>query len=430
MGVFYDSVSLPGDQRRAVLTALERWLAHRGFELHDGPALFDLDPVWDRGVFLRTNGKWTVVCYSEHEEQKRVLHELGTLEAPLLSLWLWDSEVWGWDVLDGGRFAGTFSSDPDFYVSHPDISIGRQNRPHGTAETLASRFGLDATTGAAIGRLGNLADNEQAFAELCRLLDLEGANAGYGELEHGTVPEPDGWRTEHLVFVHRTAVDPLEVDLHQARITRWSPGPGGTIEAVTGTVEIQPAVLQELERTRRKRWLMLSLLKPIGAVARAGKQCQEWLGRIFTSGGRGGAMSTGFRIEGRKLINDRHGCRIEIPAEAEPVVVSARPASVFAFRLGGVEVTCTARRLSKVEEILRRPGGSKVERDDKTETVDGLPTRHVVIRLAERGGGGRLVLDVVQTPRAFYVFVCRVPSEIDPAVYDAVRETVTGFRLS
>ena len=112
-------------------------------------------------------------------------------------------------------------------------------------------------------------------------------------------------------------------------------------------------------------------------------------------------------------------------------MTSAKPASVFAFQVGEIPVTCMARRLSRLEAILKKPGRSQVLRDEKYE-VGGQRARHLVYELEPSAFAGtkepsRLALYVIQTQHAFYVFLYRYRRTLNKAADRAVRQTVDSF---
>ena len=106
MGAFYNSICLPGDAHRQVRESLLRWLGGRGFELSDQPVLFDLDMATERCAFVVWNPRWTLLFFSNYDEERRLIRELQTWSASLLYIWVQDSDVWGYDSFDATGFAG------------------------------------------------------------------------------------------------------------------------------------------------------------------------------------------------------------------------------------------------------------------------------------------------------------------------------------
>jgi hypothetical protein len=148
---------------------------------------------------------------------------------------------------------------------------------------------------------------------------------------------------------------------------------------------------------------------------------------------REAAPASTYRVESAVLMNDRHRCRLTLAAGVQPTVVSKKPSAVFAFEIAGVTVTCTARRLSKIDEVLRKPSRAKVLRDENY-VVGGLPARHLLFELPPSFVAGAqhpsyLALYVVRTSKALYVFLYRSARPPAAPVQQAVRDTVDSFRL-
>ncbi|RMH17892.1 MAG: hypothetical protein D6696_14415 [Acidobacteria bacterium] len=437
MGVFTNSICLPGDRGDVVRAALVRWLATRGFELSDEPVLFDLDAESERSAFLLTHEGWTVLCYSNYEEEPRLIHELRTLGEPLLYLWVYDSSAWGFDLLHRDRFVGSFNSDPDDHATFDDLPLGSAERPRADPQEICRLLGRPELA----GRMAEIMRERAVFREdvcraFCQLLGADAAMASYDELECGDQVTAPGWRIEQLLFVRRGARRPPPRDLHQQRLTQRNPAAG---QLETGTVDIPLTVLEEVRRSRRRarfRWLVL---QPVAWSARQWRRLVEILGqlgrrlrlhrlRFATSD-----LRPTFHVAGTDLINPLHGCRITLPPGAEPAVVSCKPSAVFAFVAHDVLVTCTARRREKLREVLRRPDGSAVE-DDERYFVAGLRARRLLFRLppgfrADVTGPSYLGLHIVETERALYVFLYNDRHHPRPELEQAVRDAVASFRL-
>src|SRR5262249_51419346 len=117
MGVFYNSICIPGNRLEETRAALARWLSGRGFQPTDEPILFDLDAESERSAFLVWNERWTLVFFSHWEEERRLIREFQNGLAPLVYVWVYDSDVWGWDLFDRFGFAGSFCSDKSEHCS-------------------------------------------------------------------------------------------------------------------------------------------------------------------------------------------------------------------------------------------------------------------------------------------------------------------------
>ena len=439
MGAFYNSICIPGERTGAVREALRRWLGLRGFEERSEPAvLFDLDGEHERSAYLAANDRWTVLFYSHFDEERRLIRELQGDLGTLVYVWVYDSDVWGWDCFDTAGFRGSYSSDPRSQISFPDDEPGTAARPWAGPEALCRHLGLPDDLAGDLRRTSRRrsALQETVCRRFCAHLGVEVAVSSYDDLETGAVESLEGWTFEHLLFVARALEEPRDVRLHGFDVEQPQTLDG---ELGSGEMELSPELLAEVELMRRRARLKLRLLRPVSWIARAWRRLREAGSRRDLEAGPSpgqGSVETAvprspYRRDGRDLVNDRHGCRITLAAGARPVALLGKPASVFAFEAGDVRVTCTARRLRNVREVLRKPSRSRVIHDTEV-TVGGLPGRHLVYELAPSHGSrerGHLALSVIQTDRAFYVFVYRFSEPLDKDIESVIRATVESFRL-
>ncbi len=446
MGAFYNSICIPGDERRRVRESLLRWLGGRGFELSDQPVLFDLDIETERCAFVVSNARWTLLFFSNYEEERRLIRELQTWSDCLLYVWVQDSDVWGYDIFDAAGFAGSFNSDPRAYRSFDDDLLdGSAPRPEADVGEFCRRFGVDGA-GAELRAIHRRRAifKEDVCLELCRLIGAAPALTSYDDLERGTFKPSEDWQVERMLLVHRdTAIrEQHRIDLHDVEIDSRR-GDGASAEG-TSQIRIPPEVLAEMERRRGHARMTVRLLRPLSWLARTWRKTFEapalWLKRRRVAAKRaapGGPKLSHHEssavIEVRHLINERHRCRIRLAVGGEQKSGSLKPASVFAFQIGPTSVTCTARRRSRIEEALQRPSRSKILRDDKY-LIGDLKARYIVFRLppyylAGTPGPSYLGLHIVQTDWAHYVFLYRFPKEILQEVERAIRATVGSFHV-
>ncbi len=456
MGAFYNSICIPGDERRRARESLLRWLGMRGFELSDRPVLFDLDAETERCAFLVWNPRWTLLFFSNYEEERRLIRELQTWSDSFLYVWVQDSDVWGYDAFNPDGYVGSFNSDPRTYRSFADDPTG-EDRPEVDVQAFCQRFGIDGSSAElqAIHR-GRAIFKEDVCGDLCRLIGAAPALTSYDDLERGTFKPSDDWRLERMLFVHRdaSALEQDLIDLHAVDLGGRR-GDKGSAEG-TAQIEIPPEVLAEMGRRRQRTRLTVRLLRPLSWLARGWRRVYEapalFLKRRRADGARAGdsparatataapeagasfaRQESSAMIEVRHLINERHRCRIRLAVGGEARSGSSKPASVFAFQIGPTSVTCTARRRSRIEEALQRPSRSKILRDDKY-LIGDLKARHIVFQLppyylAGTPGPSYLGLHVVQTDWAHYVFLYRFPRRILTEVERAIRATVESFRI-
>ncbi len=440
MGAFYNSICVPGNCRESVRDSLIRWLYARGFVLREEPILFDLDGENERSTFLVSNDRWTILFFSHHEEERRLIRELQVQCAPLVYVWVYDSDVWGYDLFDEQGFAASFNSDPRTHQSFPDEAFGSAARPRADPDAVCRllKQSVDAAQLRRIERRKS-AFKEEICRRFCRLIGVEAAVSSYDDLESGAVAGLEGWQSEQLLFRldFETMSGQIDLSGHSLMMRQTQVG-----LVPYRPLELPPELLAEMERMRRRVQLKARLLRPVSWIARTWRRIYEASSRLGRPRDLEDAMRRragspagppNFRIAGRDLINDRHRCRMTLVEGAQPLSVSSKPASVFGFRIGETQVTCTARRLSKIDEVLRAPSRSRVLRDE-VYPVAGLSARYLLFELPPGFVAGAkepsfLGLVIIQTAKALYVFLYRYRSPLGSAAEQAIRNTVDSFRL-
>jgi len=412
----------------------------KGFVLREPPILFDLDGENERSCFVVSNDRWTILFYSHHEEERRLIRELQLPCAPLIYVWVYDSDVWGYDLFDQQSLAASFNSDPRTHQSFPEEAIGSATRPWAEPETVCRLLELPLEP----AELRRIERRKSAFKEeicrkFCRRIGIEAAVSSYDDLESGALEHPEPWQSEQLLFRRDFETMSGQIDLrgHSLMVRQTQVG-----LVPYRPIEFSPELLAEMKRMRRQVQLTYRLLRPVSWIARTWRRIYEASSRFGSRELAGAARRTAeppaapanFRIAGRSLINDRHRCRISLVEGARPLSVSSKPASVFGFRIGETQVTCTARRLSKIDEVLRAPSHSRVLRDEKYPLA-GLSARHLLFELPPGFVAGArdpsfLGLYIIQTEKALYVFLYRSRSQLAPAAEQAIRNTVDSFRLT
>ena len=441
MGAFFNSICIPGERPDEVRRALERWLSMRGYQLSGEPPLFDLDVESERSAFIVWNERWTILFFSQWEEERRLIRELQNGLTPLLYLWVHDSDIWGWDLFGPHGFLSSFSSDPRDTVSFGEEASGEE-RPAANPALLCSELDLDAEKARQIEGIQrrSAAFKEDVCRQLCELLELEPALASYDELETGALDSRlEGWQSAQWMYFHYDAARATfdgELDLHALdledahRVSVYGPRP----------VELSPELLAEMEEMRRRARRTLLLLRPVSWLAGGWRRLRSLLRRPQKPKAVAKKDDSAPVIDVRRtesatrhqIFNRRHAVRMLLPQGVEPLEVSGKPASVTSFRAGETIVTCTARRLRHLSEVLRPPSLSTVERD-RSYLVGGLPARHLLFRMpASRFVASTeprfLALHVVQTHRALYVFLYRYETAIDPWEEAAIEAAVASFR--
>lgn len=442
MGAFYNCICIPGDRTDAVRRALDRWLVARGYEESKEPVLFDLDAASERSAFLVWNERWTLVFYSHFDEERRLIRELQTDDglAPLLYVWVWDSDVWGWDLFDADGFAGSFSSKPGEHRSFegPETELVEE-RPPADAEEACRALGLDPGLEEEFRDLARRrsAFEEEICRELCLVLGAEPAASSYDELETGRAGGEalEGWEKAQVVYFHRdvAAAELGELDLHAVEVE--------TTRRPSRMIELPAELLGEMERLRKKAQRTMFWIRPLGALARWWRRLREAL--TPASRAEPGEPESHISLaltqtaSRHTMLNERHGVMIILPHGVEALPTSGKPSAVFSFQAGQQTVRCTARRLRHLSEALRPPGPAEVMHDEtffvgKQEGPRAeLPARHLRYRLTSRHARERgpfLDLQVVQTYRALYVFHHRF-AQLDPESEAAIRAAVRSFHV-
>ena len=396
--------------------------------------LFDLDGEVERSAFLIWNDRWTILVFSKYEEEARLLRELQTWSPVTLYLWVQDSDVWGYDMLDEQGFVASHNSDPRTYRSFADEEVPRPKADPGDVARRLQRPELEKELRDVHRKRAIFA--EDVCAELCRVLGAEGAAVSYDDLECGHADNLDGWNVEQLLFFHRDSMAPpaCGTDLHGVDL-----GAIGVPAGTTTQTQITPDMRAEVEQMRRRAHLRVLLLRPVSWIARGWRRGLEQLAPKrpgnLPAGAQPGAtrQARGSASASSELFNARHDTYISPSPGMLPQPVSGRPALVYAFRAGSTPVTCTARRIWKIADILRPPRSSEVLRDEKYHTRSGLKARHLLFKLPPRYMAGGvdpsfLGLHVIETRQALYVFLYRFSAQIEPEIEDEIRLTVMSFR--
>ncbi len=443
MGAFYNSICLPGGEPAEIRHALERWLLGRGYRRSQEAVLFDLDGDSERSVFLVWNDRWTIVYFSHWDEERRLIRELQTEQFPLTYVWVYDSDVWGFDLFDAHGFVGSFSSDPKDHQSFADEMVPGEQRPPVDPAAMIELLNLDPQLASKITATMKKVSpfQEEICRELCALLEIEPAAASYDDLESGKLERVlEGWNKDQWVYFHyHRAVETIEGDLDLHGVEIDGAPPPGWEEQATQQVRLSPELQAEMEQMRRRARFMFFVVRPISWLARAWRRLYELsFLRLAPKPAPEPERRSPVSIERtatatrHEVRNFRHGVRILLPAGVEPLEVSGKPATVFSFRCGDTAVMCTARRLRHLWEVLRPPALSKVLRHEKYK-VGPLLARHVLFelppsRFAPGPDQRYLALHVVQTYRALYVFLYRFKGKIQPEVEELIRTAVSSFR--
>lgn len=209
MGSWHRTFALRGDLRTEVLDRLDGWLLAKGFERWEDPdaMLLSPDERGERGAFLVGNGEWTVIAYSELEEEDRLELELIRLGRPVFRYLVVDSDVWAYQLRVGDEIVSAFASDRSIYSDLPE---GPND-----LDALCRELELGTDPGA----LRRLQRKRGTFAEVVggEFLAAIGVEAAGTQFEYLRESE-ERWSGFEVVELRyrRPGFDPMhELDLHR-----------------------------------------------------------------------------------------------------------------------------------------------------------------------------------------------------------------------
>jgi hypothetical protein len=427
-----------------VKARLVRWLSLKGFDPTTSPALFRRDHEHDdeRGLCLFSNGSWVVVLYSHmFQEVDRVRFELTRPDWPLLFIWTYDSDIWGYELFDDDRPIAAFNSQPHYfgYNAEAETPPGVRGDPEllcrmlqlGPVEELIGRLQRKGTT---------FRFSEFVCEEFCRAIGAEPAAHDYHDLE-GLPPlatTAAGWQIDHIRFLERgasasEAALPLHVMVRKPFVRDETDS------------ELAAELDARLWPLRTLIHAIMLLLKPLalalGIWFRLAMLIQRlpFVRRRYERA-RNEQENSAFELllaqirppirrEGATLINDNHGCQITLPAGVEADDGPWFWPSVFQIKVDGLSASCHAIRPRTLREHLRESPHIQI-RDEECFFAGTLQARAWTNVFT----GGRVVIEqyalIVQTPRAFYGFNLRGNRTLSADAKRTMRSIGESFRLS
>jgi hypothetical protein len=441
MGAFIDSLSVRTNDSAAVRTAIVRWLGAKGFELRAEAPLFQInswedlhDDSDERGVLLFSNAAWTVVLYSHMtREGDRLLFELGQRDAPVLKTWVHDGDVWGYELHRRGDLLASFSSNLHYFGVDESMPLPRNGDPALLCE-VCGLAGMEAQLEAA-QRARRQWFSEHLSERFCGVIGATPAKFDYRDLAGGTMVEPGlhtlgDFAVEHLYFVRRGAERAESPDLHALPLRL----PPAAETSPPGEIPPLPLELRALGYFFRGFWfVMRPVIYVLAFILRAWLKWRHWRHKGEPQVPSDpfhqallAAHKPSYRVDGRQLINDRHGCRITLPEQCAPGE-HAIPYLVFHFTVQGQPVYCEAVRPSAIEARLQPWAGAVVLEDEKF-FVGELRARCIVRQTVGHAATHTIHLFVVQGPRAFYAFTFPMPQPTAEIVA-RLRQVVESFVL-
>lgn len=435
MGAFHMSQVVFGAEPGEVRLRLVRWLRAKGFELQPGEPLVALHPKHERGLILKHTGAATVVLYSELAEQPRLLFELQRVGRAVLDTWMHDSDLWGYQLHEGGQCVSAFSSNPRYFGAAED--------PPGPDDLEA----LARISGRSAGELRRARKTRALFAEglheqFLAALGVRGAATQYGyHREDGMRPGLDeGLDVEHLWF-RREGHDPLE-KLDLTTLDFAAPPADARPGAMAQLTEEQLAQAQALQaRAARQARLMQLVFWPVGLVfrvlfgpwlwwrQRALRRQLEALAPDDGVAGQAPASPVVERPDGR-LYDPRLGASVRLPEGAvreEVDRLDLGPAHPFSCHLAGHRLALRAVSTQEVRGLARfsPPGCETVQELDFSS---GRPVKVVRQRFAAPHDGWRVVA-LVKGPRAVFMGESGGQGDPPPGLAEAVVGLVRSLRF-
>jgi hypothetical protein len=430
MGADFRTFSVRRASGPEVRELVVSWLGAKGFEPCDETSLFPFDVETERGVVLSETPDWTTIAFSHgFEEGDRLVFELKKLNKPLLEVWVFDSDVWGYRLHESGKLVASFNSTPRYFGGPPDLELPRNGDP----ELLCEMCDLSVEPRKIASIQRKWAVFKEGVAErFCDEIGAEAAVCDYRDfdevrLEAGQYTTADGTRIERMFFVRggksRQSFAP---SLHEIvfRVPR-APQMDPQLAAWQAEMQAQLAPLMILMRV--VGWgfgLIFWLLRPLVYL---------WLWRkIVRHKNQGGflrkleALQDRPEVErrGARLVNRRHGCSIEVPKSTEMMPFVGLHA-VFSFRISGVLVDCGALRPSHLREQSKLWPGAEILKDEKY-FVGELPARTVELKHPLQDDERQIIWHLVETPQAVYRFQLS-GEELSEKVREEFRAVLESF---
>ncbi|NLY00163.1 MAG: hypothetical protein GXY83_29035 [Rhodopirellula sp.] len=418
--------------RDEVRLAVVSWLAAKGFDPCVEDPLFPFDPETERGVVLSETSGWIIVAFSHaYEEGDRLVFKLNKLHKPLLEVWVYDSDIWGYRLHDSSELVASFNSKPRYFGGPADLELARNGDPERLCEIC--QLGIEAR------QIAKLQRKWAVFAEnvaerFCIEIGADTAAYDYQDFEElrlapGQYITAGGIKIDRMFFVRRTSSDRQPaLRLHEI-LLRAPPSRQIDPEIAAWQAEVQRQMLPLTVALRAFMWgarVVGWLFGPLFFLwwrwkgwqqMRSGRLLQE----LLDLGGR-----PEVERQGTRLVNRRHGCSIELPQSAEVPPDIGLP-HVFQLRIGTSHIMCDALRPSRLREQLRIWPGTEVL-EDEIHFIGSFPARTVRLRFASTEHRRHIVWHLVETSLAVYRFQ-GADEELSDDVRQQIRTAVESFRV-
>jgi hypothetical protein len=439
MGATFQNLAVPTSNMDEVKKLLSRWLSAKGFDLRQDKPLFECDENSERGLCLFGNDRWVVILYSNMlHEGERLLFELGKLGMPVLQVWAFDSDIWGYDLYVKNELATSFNSNPSYFGR-----FAEEPSPNGGDPELLCRLlpiEVEEEDIAKIQR-GRALFKEWVCRRFCKALGIAPAGVDFREIEEislnpGTRKIGE-FRMDEMYFVSKNHDSTDEkIDLHKLSVARTDPA----VSAEQMQFDLPSNLRALVLFFRIVSWivwpavffltLFFRLYFRIQRISFLGKPTAQFSptpeGQFFTDLYQ--LQTPSSRIEGRALINDRHRFRLTLP-EAVHTDVGAGARWLFGLRVDGHQIIGRCLRPSQLPNQLKLRAGMNLVEDTKF-FVKELPARIVTFRTSDPRGKERFhYLYFIQEPQAIYEFSLESLEPIPAETAARIRDMIESFEI-
>jgi hypothetical protein len=412
--------------------ALVSWLGAKGFELYEEKRLFPFDAETERGAVLSETPDWAILAFSHaYEEGDRLVFELNKLRKPLLEIWVFDSDIWGYRLHDSGQLVASFNSNPRYFGGPEELELPKNGDPE-LLRTVCE-LPVDAGQIAALQRQ-RAVFSESVSERFCIGIGAEAAAYDYQDFEElrlapGKHDTAGGVSVDCMFFVRRSASRQTSAPrLHDIAL-RAPAAPRVDPEMVEWQAQIQRQMLPLTIALRGLMWgarAVSWIFGPLFLLWWRWKGPQQMRRGGLLAELQAFGVDSDVQRHGQRLVNRRHGCSFELPESAE-LLPDFGPSAVFRFRTEDVHVHCDAVRPSRLREQLRIWPGAEILEDEK-HFAGELPARSVLLRFSAGDQTRQLSWHLVQTPQAVYRFHV-TGEEISENVRKQMRAAAESFRV-
>jgi hypothetical protein len=362
VGRSFESYALRKSALEPVRSAVEGWLTERGLvpgRSHVSDALHSDD--YSRVVIFH-NDEWTIILHNQpFQPVDSVESVLTDLDAPLLKTWVYDSDLWGYELRVDGQLRASYNSNPKYFGVATDQPLPKNGDP----DELAAALGMPELA----KKIAEAQGGKSVFAEF--RAEKFASALGALPLIFETELVPPYLRTDPKLTAGGYQVVVLDyakprtqmrlVDLHLDYT-----GAGGRFTAAD-IPTLDPDTMRQIEQTQRffravgfvfkpVFWVAGLVIRPLVKAAAMGAMSDIGRGKTGEEFTRllkelRALAVPGMRQEGPWVVNPHYGYRVRgrmVPgAEELPA-----PGSVFCLQLLEGTVNCTIMPPEQVRMLL------------------------------------------------------------------------------